>query len=89
MDEILLRQLVRQLRLLNIWISIVGSLILISLIVCIVLIFKVVTFVQDTSDKISNLQQKTENSLNVRNQLCDSKSIASLLEDRSSLCADR
>lgn len=86
MDEALLRQLTRQLKILNIWISVVGTLILAAVIICIVLIFKVVTFVQNTSDKITNLQQKTESSLNVKQQVCDSKSFSSLLSDRSKLC---
>jgi hypothetical protein len=86
MDEVLLRQLVRQLKILNTWITIVGGLILAVIIVCAFLLFKVVTFVQDTSDKVNNLQQKTEDNLNVKKQICESNSIGNLLENRSSLC---
>jgi hypothetical protein len=86
MDEALLRQLIRQLRILNIWITIVGTLILASIIICIYLLFKVVTFVHDTSQKITNIQDKTTQSLNVQKQLCSSKTIGSLLENRSSIC---
>jgi hypothetical protein len=86
MDEALLKQLTRQLKVLNFWISIFGTLILVSIIVCIYLLFKVVTFVQNTSDKITSLQDSTKNSLNVQKQLCDSKTFGSLLEDRSKIC---
>jgi hypothetical protein len=87
MDEVLLKQLVRQLKILNIWISIVGTLILTSLIICIVLIYKVVTFVQHTADQVTSIQQKTENSLNVKSQLCDNNSIRSFLKDKSQVCS--
>lgn len=86
MDEALLRQLTRQLKILNIWISIIGTLILAAIVICIFLLFKVVTFVQDTSDRITSIQDNTKNTLNVKNQLCESKTLTNLLEDRSKLC---
>lgn len=86
MDEQLLRQLTRQLKILNIWITIVGTLILAAIITCIFLLFKVVTFVQDTSDKLTSIQDNTKDSLNLQKQLCDSKTFGSLLKDRSQTC---
>lgn len=86
MDEALLRQLVRQLKILNIWISIAGTLTLVAFAIIIFLLFKVVTFVQDTSDKISSLEQKTQNTLNVQKQLCDNNSISQFLQNKSDLC---
>lgn len=89
MDEALLRQLVRQMKILNIWISIVGGLILVTIAICAFLLFKVVTFVQDTRDSVNNLQQKTEDSLNVKQQLCESDSIGSFFQDRGKLCKEQ
>lgn len=89
MDEVLLKQLVRQMKILNIWISIVGGLILVTIAICAFLLFKVVTFVQDTRDSVNNLQQKTEDSLNVKQQICDSNSIGSLFQERSDLCKEQ
>jgi hypothetical protein len=86
MDEALLRQLTRQLKILNFWITVVGTLILASIIVCIILLFKVVTFVQNTADRVTSIQNSTKNNLNVQKQLCESKNIGSLLQDRSSIC---
>lgn len=86
MDEQLLRQLARQLKILNIWITIVGTLILASIIICIYLLFKVVTFVQNTSDRVTNIQDNTKNSLNLQKQLCDSKTFGNFLENRSEVC---
>lgn len=86
MDEILLKQLLRQVKILNFWISVVGVLVLVSLAICGFLLFKVVTFVQDTRDSVNNLQQRTEDTLNVRKQICESDSVGSLFQDRSDLC---
>lgn len=88
MDQALLAQLTRQLKILNFWITIFGSLILVSFIIIIFLLFKVVSFVQDTSQKVSDLQEKTSSTLNVKQQLCDSKSLTDFLQDKSELCTD-
>lgn len=86
MDEVLLRQLIRQMKVLNLWISIFGTLILVALIVCIYLVFRVVTFVQDTSNRLNSIQENTQNTLNVQKQLCDSDSVGSFLSKRSDYC---
>ncbi len=86
MHETLLKQLTRQLKILNFWITLFGSLILISFVIIILLLFKVVTFVQDTSQKVSDLQQKTSNTLNVEKQLCANKSFSDFLQDKTDVC---
>ncbi len=87
MDELLLRQLVKQLRILNIWISIFGSLILITLIVLGVLVFKVVTFVNDTNKKVENLTSQTKQSLDIKQKACNSNTIGNVLRDKTDVCA--
>lgn len=87
MDEVLLKQLVRQLKILNMWIAIGGTLMLVAFLVCIFLLFKVVTFMQDTSDKLNALQDKTQNSLNIQKQLCESDTFSGFLERKSELCS--
>lgn len=86
MDEALLRQLTRQLKILNFWITVVGSLILITLVIAIVLLIKVVTFVHNTQDQISNLQRKTQQTLDVRQKLCNSNSVSGLLQKGTDVC---
>lgn len=86
MDEALLKQLIRQMKILNIWISVFGTLILVAFIICLYLVFKVVIFVQDTRDQLSSIKQDTENTLNVQKQLCDSATISEFLSGRSSFC---
>ena len=65
MDEVLVRQLVRQLKIINFWITLFGTVIVVALIVLGILVFKVATFVRTTEQKVSDLQQKTVNTLNV------------------------
>ena len=70
MDEVLVRQLVRQLKIINFWITLFGTVIVVALIVLGILVFKVVTFVHSTEQKVSDLQQKTVNTLNVKDDIC-------------------
>ncbi len=86
MDETLVRQLTRQLKILNLWITFFGTLFLISLIIIGILIFKLVSFTQHTADKITDLQQKTTQTLNVQKKLCDTKSVGSLLQREAHVC---
>ena len=48
MDEVLVRQLVRQLKIINFWITLFGTVIVVALIVLGILVFKVATFVRTT-----------------------------------------
>jgi hypothetical protein len=86
MDDILLKQLVRQLRIMNIWISIFGSLILITLVVLGVLVFKVVSFVNDTNQKIENITTQTQQNLDFKSKVCNSDSLGSLLQSKTEVC---
>jgi predicted PurR-regulated permease PerM len=69
MDEALIKQLTRQLRLLNIWITFFGIMFLVGFIVIGVLIYKVVTLTHDVSNKFDSVQQKTEQTLNLQKQI--------------------
>ena len=86
MDEQLIRQLTRQLKLLNFWITFFGVLFLVAFIIIGVLIYKVVTFTQDTADKINDLQTKTQQTLDVQKKICDSDTISSLLNKKTGVC---
>ncbi|QQS69028.1 hypothetical protein IPP75_03845 [Candidatus Saccharibacteria bacterium] len=69
-DDKLARELTRQLKIINFWISLFGSIIVITLLMLGLLVFKVVTYVQSTEQKVSDLRQKTVNTLNVKDDLC-------------------
>lgn len=86
MDEVLLRQLTRQLKLLNFWITLFGTLFLVGFIVLGVLIYKVVTFTHEATSKINDLQQKTSQTLNVQKKICDTNSVGGLLQKETRAC---
>lgn len=70
MDDVVARQLVRQLKIMNFWITLFGTVIVVTLLVLGVLVFKIVTFVHSTEQKVSDLQRKTTQTLNVKDDLC-------------------
>ena len=70
MNEALMRQLVRQLKIINFWITLFGSLIIITLLLLGFMIFKVVTYLQNTEQKVTELRDKTTQTLNVKDDLC-------------------
>lgn len=70
MDQALLEQIVKQLKFLNFWITVFGSLILISLIIAGVVLYKLVTFANDSLQDINNFQTETKQSLDLKQQLC-------------------
>ena len=86
MDEQLVKQLTRQLKLLNFWITFFGVLFLVAFIIIGILIYKVVTFTQNTADKITDLQQKTQQTLDVQRQICKSDAVSSLLKKGTGVC---
>ena len=69
-DDKLARELTRQLKIINFWISLFGSIIVITLLILGFLVFKVVTYAQSTEQKVTDLRQKTVNTLNVKDDLC-------------------
>lgn len=84
MDEQLARQLTRQLKILNTWLMALTVVFLISMIVLGILLFKVVTFVNDTRDRIADVQEKADNTLNLQKRLCDGS--AGVLFQKSNIC---
>ncbi len=86
MDEILLKQIVRQLKLLNIWISLFGTLILISLIIAGVVLFKLITFANESLNDINSFQDKAQQSLDVKQQLCKNDNGGSVLRKTTNIC---
>jgi len=86
MDDIVAKQLIRQLKIMNLWISIFGTLILAVLLVLGYLVFKVVTFVHDTNEKIETISTQTRESLDFKSKVCKSDSVGDLLMSRTDIC---
>jgi hypothetical protein len=86
MNEQLTKQLIRQLKILNIWLAVFGVTMIIGFIVLGLLIFKIVTFMQDASDKINNLEQRTQKVLNTQKELCDSSTVGTFIKRNTDVC---
>lgn len=86
MDEVLLRQIVRQLKFLNFWIAFFGVLIIITLAITGLVLFKIATVANNSVKKFDAFQQQTSKSLNVQQQLCSDSGISSLLRSQTSVC---
>ena len=77
MNEELVQQLVRQLKNINFWITLFGSLIVITLLIVGFLVFRVVVFARNTERQVNELQQKTTQALNIRDDLCQNSILSS------------
>lgn len=86
MNEQLTKQLIRQLKILNIWLAVFGITMIIGFVVLGVLIFKIVTFMQDASDKINNLEQRTQKVFDTQKELCSSDTFGSLIKRNTDVC---
>jgi cell division protein FtsL len=83
-DEQLLKQLVRQMKILNFWVTFFGVLFVAALAIAGFMLYKMVTFVHQTEQKIDSIQAKTSQTLNVQNQLCSDATLKTLLSRTSS-----
>lgn len=70
MDRSVEAQLVRQLKILNFWITTFGVLMLLALGIIGFFLYQTVMFVKTTSDKITTFQQTTVEKLDVKSQVC-------------------
>ncbi|HSH55959.1 MAG TPA: hypothetical protein VK983_03975 [Candidatus Limnocylindrales bacterium] len=86
MDEVLARQLLKQLRFIKRLLLFFTLLFIASMVVVGIVLFKVVTFVNDTSQKINNLQQQAGQTIDIQGQLCDNPTVTALLPDKSKVC---
>lgn len=71
-NEELLKQLVRQMKIMNFWVTFFGVLALTALTISGFLLWQIVTFIGDTNRKIDELQTSARDSLNVQKQTCES-----------------
>lgn len=74
MDEKTAKQVIRQLKLLNFWVTSFGVIMLTCLVILGFLIFKVVSALNDARESFTNFQTKTSETLNVKDDLCRSGS---------------
>lgn len=87
MNEQLEKQLVRQLKILNFWITTFGTLLLIGLAVIGYFLFQTAMFVKHTSDNLQVVKDKTSDTLNVNKQVCQgSGGISDYIKQNTNYC---
>lgn len=87
MDDAVAKQLVRQLKIINFWISFYGVIMTIILAVVLYFIVQMVLFVQDTNRRIDQLRTDAANSLDVKSKSCTSSNPASAwLRQNTDIC---
>jgi maltodextrin utilization protein YvdJ len=87
MNEQLLRQLVRQMKIMNFWITLFGSLFLVALVVAGVLLWQLVSFVNMTNQRLDSMKTQAADSLNVKRQACEGQgSFSSWLRNSTNAC---
>ncbi len=87
MNEQLERQLLRQLKLLNFWITTFGVLFLASLGFIGYFLFQTAMFVKNTNDSLQTVKQQTTDTLNVNKQVCSgSGAMSEYIKNNTSFC---
>lgn len=86
MNEDLLKQIARQLKFIKFWLTLFGTLILISLIILGFFIFKLISFTNNAARDLNDLQQQAKQSVNLKQNICSDKVSGLLAEAQSNLC---
>ncbi len=87
MDEKLQRQLIKQLKLLNFWITLFGVLVLLGLSLIGFMLYKVIVFTQQAGERLEQVQSQTRESLNVTSKLCEDSKLSNFLRSNSDICS--
>lgn len=86
-DSKLTRQLIKQLKILNFWITLFGSLMLAALIIIGILIYQVIAFTEKTANDVRDFKQSAQEKVDVKGQACGSDgTVGDFLRNHSDLC---
>ncbi len=87
MDDLLARQLLRQLKIINTFMIALAVIFLTFFIITGVVVYKVAREVHDAKNSINSLQTKLQSNIDVKSKLCDTNgSVSNLLKDQSKIC---
>ena len=87
MNDQLAKQLVKQLKILNFWVTSLGVLLLAGLVVIGILLFQVISFVRDTSHNITNFTTSTQQKLDLKTQACaGNDSFSTFIKSKTDVC---
>jgi len=87
MNEQLTKQLVCQMKILNFWVTLFGSLFVVAIVIIGFLLWQVVSFVNQTNQKIDEVRQATADSLNVSKKACETGGdVTEWLKNTTGIC---
>lgn len=86
-DDKLAKQLIRQLKLINFWISFYGVIMIIILGFLLYMIIQMVMFVRTTNERIDQMRNDAASSLNVQKQTCEGgNAVTEWLKKNTEIC---
>lgn len=89
MNEALTKQLIRQLKIMNFWISFFGVLIVLTLCVTGYLLWRVVSFTRDVQAQVTEIRTSIDEQLDVKEKFCSSDSVVSgVVSDVTGICKE-
>lgn len=85
-QDVLLRQVAKRLKLLNIWLGIMTFFALSGLVIAALVAVAALTFINRTSNKIDNLEKSVPNTTNITSDFCSQSQISQVIKDQTGLC---
>lgn len=86
MNEELLKQLVRQMKIMNFWVTLFGTITIIAIIALAILIFQVVQVINKTNDQLTQVKTELAQSVDVKKQLCDGDNNLTTFLNKAGAC---
>ena len=86
MNEDLQKQLIRQMKILNFWITFFGTLGIIALVVLAIIAWQLVSFIGETNNRIDSVRQQISESTDLRGQACSEGSSLRKFLDNTGAC---
>ena len=85
-NEKLLKQLIKQVKLLNIFVGFFGLLALTAIALIGFMLWQAMTYAQNAAVEIDEFRQETTQQLNVRQQACNDEKLGAFLKSSSDIC---
>jgi CHASE3 domain sensor protein len=90
MTEAQTKQLIRQLKIMNTWIMIFGTAVLLCLVITGYMLWRVVTFTNKVESDVTQIRSTVTEQLDVRSRLCSSdNAVTGAVTDLTNICGDQ
>ena len=86
MNDEVQKQLLQQLKIIKFWMTLFGTLFFVTILIISYLLFRVFTFVKNTSDSVDKIKGQAS-SLNIKNQVCEGTTgFSDLVKNKTDAC---